>query len=257
MRRLLTGFAVVLVATASTGLASEAATYEPASARHPASHLGTTAGGASLVFRFSFDAVRRDGGRVTFLARGGYVGTVRTAERGEVRLVPHAEGSAVRFPDPCAGRGCPRALVEIPHSPALNPRRAPFSFGAGVRLRPGETTRGSNLMQKGRFGDSGLWKLQVDTLSGRPSCVVSDGGNRVARVLGALTVADGTWHRVRCERTRTQVSAVVDGVSRARRVRLGLVANRSAIRVGSPGLAPADDQFHGTLDDVFLRVSGR
>ena len=53
------------------------------------------------------------------------------------------------------------------------PATGTSSYGAQVWLAADQTTTGSNIVQKGRFGtDGGQWKLQVDSEEGEPSCVV-------------------------------------------------------------------------------------
>ena len=87
-------------------------------------------------------------------------------------------------------------MVEVAPDPALDPGESDFEFGASVWLAPDQTTRGSNIVQKGRFaaGD-GLWKLQVDSDEGEPSCVIRSGSDLLT-VRSSVSIADGSWHRV-------------------------------------------------------------
>jgi hypothetical protein len=236
----------------------------PAEQAAPSEHGPLAARGAvrpDLVFRFGFDeAPRRVGDIELYEARGvaGSVGQVLTSPDGELLRVPGDAGAAVRFPPPCGTARCDRALVEVPHTSELNPGTAAFSFGASVLLRPDETTQGSNIVQKGRFRTpGGQWKLQADTLDGRPSCVFRGGPGRrprMTKVTSPLSVATGTWHRVRCVKAAGRAAIVVDGLTTTVPSPVQVVANTAPVRLGSPGLARSDDQYHGRLDRVFLRI---
>ena len=219
-----------------------------------------------FVFRFDRppDVV---GGQQHYPAGGalGAVGDVLTGNRGAIKRVPDVSGGvALRFPAPCGspGAACPRAIVEVPHSPGLNPGGRSFSFGATVLLQPDETTGGSNVMQKGRFRTRGAqWKLQVDGIAGRPSCVFRGGPGRRGPSVTAtspVSVATGDWHRVRCIITADRAAVVVDGITTSvRAASVRALFNPAPVRLGGPGLGVGDDQYHGRLDDVFLRIPAR
>jgi hypothetical protein len=241
----------VLLASAVVGLGV------PASAG-----VGPSVTAPAPVFRFTFERPpQRNGGVVRFPARGGLSGRVLSADGGRVRRRTGPNGWFARFPGACQGAGCPRAVLGVPDRRRLDPAGAAFSFGARVLMRPGETTHGSNLLQKGRFHTSGgQWKLQVDDRAGHPSCLLrgSVGGRSGRTVLleSPVTVADGRWHQVRCVRRAHVVAVVVDGKAVRRRVSVPTIANRSPVRIGGPGARGGDDQFHGRLDDVFLTIRG-
>jgi hypothetical protein len=210
---------------------------------------------------FEQSEVTYEGVREFADANGGdAVGRVAAVNGGRVAVLKSdaGRGLAVRFPRPClATQGCPRALVEVAHSPDLDPAAASFSYGASVLLKSYRTSTGSNVLQKGRFGSAGgQWKLQVDTLDGKASCVVRS-GTSVLSVRSPVVLADGLWHQVTCRKEAASVSIDVDGTVRRRSGRLGSVSNQYGIRIGSAGLGDGDDQFHGVLDDVFLTVDER
>lgn len=188
----------------------------------------------------------------------GVVGRVVSANGGTVDVVegPEGSGSALQFPPVCVEpTGCPRVLVEIESDPVLEPGEGAFAFGATVWLDPADTTSGSNIVQKGRFAtDGGLWKLQVDNDEGQPSCVLRS-GDTLLRVLSSVSIADSTWHRVQCTRDAEGIGIAVDGVEDRTSGTLGSVDNEWPIRIGSPGVGEGDDQFHGRIDDVFLRLA--
>jgi hypothetical protein len=186
-----------------------------------------------------------------------FVGRVVVANGGTVERAPGAGGSgaSVAFPVRCsAPTGCPRAMVEIASDPALDPGEDAFEYGASVWLAPDQATTGSNIVQKGRFGTvGGQWKLQVDSLTGEPSCVVRSGTD-VLIARSRVSIADSAWHRVVCRRDPEAVTISVDDTDDREAGRTGSVSNDQPVRVGSAGVGDGDDQFHGRIDDVFLRI---
>ncbi|MCW2797910.1 LamG-like jellyroll fold domain-containing protein [Nocardioides sp.] len=224
----------------------------------PTSRLTPGPPDADLWLSFEADAVGVDGSREYPDAFGHpFAGRVVTANDGKLELVPGPDGAgrAVAFPARCtAPIGCPRAMVEVIPAPALNPGEADFEYGARVWLSPDQTTTGSNIVQKGRFGTTGgQWKLQVDSAEGEPSCVVRSGTD-VLTVRSSVSIADVAWHRVVCRRDKEGVSIRVDDTVDRVAGRTGSVSSSWPVRVGSPGVGDQDDQFHGRLDDVFLRI---
>jgi hypothetical protein len=199
--------------------------------------------------------------RYTF-DRGEAVADLRTAVAAGGAIVREARdgGEAVRFPAPCAVYGdpaCPRAILESGPSPALNPGARPLRFGASVRLRPEETTEGSNVVQKGFALGRSQYKLQIDGRAGRPSCVlVGTDSPAIHTAASAVSVADGGWHAVECARDGAALTIVVDGTVTGRATvpeRLSVV-NTLPLRIGGKGTSPNNDQFHGALDDVYVTV---
>jgi hypothetical protein len=215
---------------------------------------------ATLWLSFEEDSRDFDGKKVFPDALDGpFDGRVEAAHDGKVRVVPGADGSAraVSFPETCdvdEAATCPRALIEVADDPALDPGDDDFQYGASVWLAPDQTTTGSNIVQKGRFAASdSLWKLQVDNDAGHPSCVVRSDGDLV-RVRSPITIADGAWHQVWCTKVGDAITIEVDGKGRTTHGELGPVTSDWPVRIGAPGLGEHDDQFHGRIDDVFLRI---
>lgn len=213
---------------------------------------------ADLWLSFEDQGVDYDGAPAYPDALGGpFVGRVVTANGGTVGEAPGADGSEVSlaFPPRCvAPTGCPRGMVEVLPNPALDPGEADFEYGATVWLAPDQTTSGSNLVQKGRFGtEGGQWKLQVDSVDGEPSCVVRS-GTTVLVVRSGVSVADSAWHHVVCRRDESGLSIRVDDTVDRASGHTGSVTSPWPVRIGSPGVGDDDDQFHGRIDDVFLRI---
>ena len=231
---------------------------EPAEQPEPPAGSALDLSDADLWLAFEDDAVGYDGAtQFPDALDGRFAGRVVTANGGTVEMVQGADGAggAVAFPPKCtAPRGCARAMVEVLPDEALNPGENDFEYGASVWLAPDATTSGSNIVQKGRFATAGgLWKLQVDSEEGEPSCVVRSGTDLLT-IRSSVSIADSTWHRVTCRRDEAGVTISVDGTVDRVTGRTGSVDNKWPVRVGSPGVGEGDDQFHGRLDDVFLRI---
>lgn len=177
---------------------------------------------------------------------------------GELSTVPHAGGLAVRFPRRCEHYGaesCARAILQSGPAEFLNPAQGAFTYGASVLVKPDETSKGANVLQKGfSVGDS-QFKLQVDGAAGHPSCViVGTAGPTIYVAIASLTVADGRWHRVECARSDALLTVAVDGQLKGRSAipsSLSIV-NPDPLCIGGKGTSPNNDQFVGAIDDVFV-----
>jgi hypothetical protein len=127
-----------------------------------------------------------------------------------------------------------------------------------VLLGADETTKGSNVVQKGFSTGGGQFKLQVDGKEGLPSCVLAGAqqGGPLYVAISASTVADGRWHQVTCVRRGTSLTVSVDGAEVGRvAVPAELsVSNDDPVRIGGKGTGPNNDQYHGVLDDVFVSI---
>ncbi|MEV6925434.1 LamG domain-containing protein [Dactylosporangium sp. NPDC051485] len=182
----------------------------------------------------------------------------RQAEGGELAMVPHDGGLAVRFPQKCAHYGapsCPRAILQSGPVGFLNPGRGAFTYGASVLIGPDETSKGANVVQKGFSVGGSQFKLQVDGEAGRPSCVIV--GTASATIFVALasrSVADGRWHRLACTRGNALLTVALDGVEVGRTAipsSLSIV-NDDPLCIGGKGTSANNDQFVGVIDDVYV-----
>lgn len=215
------------------------------------------AGAERLVASWSFDTPVLSGS-FRDSTGDGHMLVQLTRSDGGITSVVRDKGRAVQFPRRCLRRGaCPQAILESPHDETLNPGAAPLRWGATVLLSANQTSAGQNLVQKGYANQRGEYKLQVDGRAGRPSCVlVGTGGDRIHRAQSPVTVADGQWHALECRRAASTLVLLVDHVVRARATvpaRLS-VRNTAPVRIGGKHLGGRNDQFHGALDDVWIRV---
>jgi hypothetical protein len=182
----------------------------------------------------------------------------RVAAGGKLSTTPHGAGLAVRFPRPCAKYGaerCQRAILQSGPADFLNPGAAPFRYGASVLLAPSETSKGANVVQKGFSVHDAQFKLQVDGIEGRPSCVVvGTSSPSIYVALSSISVANSQWHQIECTRSSSSLTISVDGKSYGQ---VGIppslsIVNNDPLCIGGKGTSPNNDQYAGAVDDVFV-----
>jgi hypothetical protein len=167
-------------------------------------------------------------------------------------------GKALVFPSPCHDEPCPRIALRAPTTAELNPGRRPIRYGASVRLAADQTTKGENVVQKGYSKRGSQYKLQVDGLAGRPSCVfVDDRRTVIHAAISSVGVADDRWHALECRRRGTSLTILVDGVTRGRATLPAdlSVSNHIPFSIGGKGSFTDNDQFQGMLDDVWVEIT--
>ncbi|MEV6304797.1 LamG domain-containing protein [Actinoplanes sp. NPDC051861] len=210
----------------------------------------------AAVAAYNFDTTIADGTFDDGSGRGHLLRAV-TRNGGAPVMVPHGNGQAIRFPAKCAGDGCPRLILQAEGTDDLNPGSKALKYGAGVLLSPAETGRGENILQKGYSTGGGQYKLQVDGLSGKPSCGIGDRAGGAVHVARSRTsVADGKWHSLECRRTGPTLSILVDDrLESSVPVPPALsVDTVHPFTVGGKGVGTDNDQFHGTLDDIWVHI---
>lgn len=236
--------------------ATDAVSTSPAAADEPVSY--------DSVLKLDFDTVTGDlvtGAPIAGTGPASLGAIVTTGGPTPVPLttMPGARGGqAIRFMPVCGPPldKCPKAIIEVPDTPLLNPGIHQFQYGASVLLTAAETAKGSNVLQKGFSTDGqGQWKLQVDGNLGMASCVLADTSTYEA--IGTTTVADGVWHQVTCVRGTDKLSIIVDGTAEASvAIPPGLrITPVSPMRIGGKNIKPDNDQFFGAMDDVFVDVA--
>ncbi|HET6533285.1 MAG TPA: LamG-like jellyroll fold domain-containing protein [Actinoplanes sp.] len=216
----------------------------------------TPAPASPYVASYNFDSEIADG---TFDDGSGKRHLLRAVVRngGAVRFQPHGSGQAVVFPPKCTGTDCPKLVLQAEDTPDLNPGSGPVRYGATVRLAAEEAGGGENILQKGYSTSGGQYKLQADGVSGKPSCVMSDKSSTTAYIARSReSIADGQWHALECRRVGASLSIVVDGqVKAAVTIPATLsVVTVQPLSIGGKGVGVDNDQFHGAVDDVWIRV---
>jgi hypothetical protein len=204
------------------------------------------------VLRYTFD----QGGLVDESGHGHTL-VARAVRGGATLAVAHGAGRALRFPSHCSGSGqkCPKVVLQTASTDELNPGTSPFHYGATVLLPKKETTSGQNVLQKGYSAAGGQYKLQIDGRGGRPSCVlVGTGRHGIHTARSSVSVADGVWHGIECQRAGALLTVMVDGVARGTTAIPSTlsVANAAPLSVGGKGAYSDNDQFQGTLDDLWV-----
>jgi Concanavalin A-like lectin/glucanases superfamily len=210
-----------------------------------------------VVARYAFDPAT---GTVADNSGHGHTLTVITGHGGAVRTIAHGTGRALAFPGKCTmtvKRRCPHVVLQARSAADLNPGTRPVAYGAAVRLARNQTTKGQNVLQKGYSATTSQYKLQVDGIPGRPSCVLVDDRKPAIRLVrSSVSVADGTWHAIECRRSGAMFSILVDGIVRGvLAIPAGLsVRNGGPLSVGGKGASANNDQFQGALDNVWVRI---
>lgn len=225
----------------------------PVLAWAPPLGAGVPAGGV-VTARYTFNG--RSGSVIDGSGHGHTLGVV-SRNGGMVRAVVHGQGTAFAFPARCVTVACPHVALQARSSADLNPGNRNFAYGADVLLAPWQTSKGQNVVQKGFSATSSQWKLQIDGLAGRPSCVLVDVRMPVIWIaVSSVSVADGRWHALVCRRAGAALAVFVDGVPRggvAIPATLS-VANQRPLSIGSKGAFPDNDQFNGALDNVWVEI---
>jgi concanavalin A-like lectin/glucanase superfamily protein len=189
---------------------------------------------------------------------------IATAAGGTFTLVDHNGGGAVQYPVLCAHYGapdCQRAIFESDEVSWLSPGQRPIRYGISVLLASSQTSHGENLLQKG-FSTTGSsqFKVQIDGQAGDPSCVMVGGGSdaQIHVALSSISVADGRWHAIECDRKAELLTVSVDGVVTGSTILPEdlSVENTAPLRIGGKGTSPNNDQFNGAVDDAFVEVFG-
>jgi hypothetical protein len=216
----------------------------------------TPAPASDYVASYNFDTTVADG---TFDDGSGKGHLLRAVVRngGTVRMTPHGNGQALIFPAKCSGDTCPKMVLQATDTPDLNPGAGPLRYGAGVRMSPAEAGAGENIMQKGYSTAGGQYKLQVDGLSGKPSCGMSDKASTTVHIARSReSILDGEWHGLECRRAGSTLTVVVDDQIKASVAipETLSVVTVQPLSVGGKGVGVDNDQFHGALDDVWVRV---
>jgi hypothetical protein len=144
----------------------------------------------------------------------------------------------------------PNRIVQVDDS-RLNPGTG--SFAVEIRMRT--THSFGNVIQKGQAqSPGGQFKFQQP--NGKITCLFRDAnGNQATGFPGTKRVNDGAWHTVRCERTPTMVTMIIDGVVTGRsRHATGNIANNVPLtiagKVNCDQVTITCDYFAGDIDYV-------
>jgi hypothetical protein len=172
---------------------------------------------------------------------------------GDVTSVSGAVGGAVRF-DYSGG-----AAFATTHSDdQFNPGTADFAVAAYLKTDnvPTWGDYSPNIVQKGFYGSSGQWKMQLKpTAAGTlAECRFAGSGMPSGDIVvdhSKTALDDGNWHQVACWRQGGQYGVSVDGADTVNDGYLGDISNSRSMRLGNKGSwAGVEDQLQGSLDCV-------
>jgi hypothetical protein len=151
--------------------------------------------------------------------------------------------------------------VQVPDRSNLDPGTAPITVRATVQVANSVIVDDSyEVIRKGTVKTrGGEWKMEIKRSSstvGRLNCVfkgVLPNGttSRVSKV-ATVDVVDGRSHTLQCQRSGTQVVAVVDGRAFAVTQATGSIANAESLVIGSK--VAGDDVMLGVIDAVSVNV---
>ncbi len=140
-------------------------------------------------------------------------------------------------------------LVVVDESDVLDPNSGPWS----VELRFKTKQSHPNIIQKGQAtAPGGYWKIAMN--SSGVTCHFRDGARNNMQLRPAVTVNDGAWHTMRCERSATGMAVTIDGKTFTRSGSIGPVNNAAKLFIG--GKLNCDwqtvscDPFVGQIDYV-------
>lgn len=199
--------------------------------------LASPASAATTVAAY---AMNETSGRTMLDSTGRYPGSIGS----DVVL----SGSSYRFlTPPTAYR--PQHLVTVPHATALDPGTGTWSVTTRVRF----TQASGNIVQKGQAGGS---YVKLESHNGGLSCLFRGSAGSKSVSTGSKDYNDGLWHTVTCKRAGSEVSLVIDGVTRRGTAPTGAVSNRAPLVIAGKGSCNGTtvgcDYWVGEMD--YLRV---
>ena len=185
----------------------------------------------------------------------GLNGVVGTSVQTGVGLTGGGTGYRFPYAKPNTPPPDPQHIVTVPNDSRLNPGTGDFA----VELRMRTTHSFGNVIQKGQAGaKGGYWKFQQP--SGKITCLFRGSAGSSTGTSGTVRVNDGNWHTVRCERTSSMVTMLVDGqVTSRNRNATGTIANTRPMTIAGKGncdqVAITCDYFSGDIDYVKIETS--
>ncbi|GAA2533479.1 LamG-like jellyroll fold domain-containing protein [Winogradskya humida] len=250
-----------LISALALASVSAPASASPAPGSAAAGFAAAAAAGPVTVARYTFDTGTTSATKVSDLSQRGSALTIRTKDKGRINFNGTRPHTYAAFAAPCPAKAptCPRALLEGTDDADLDPGTRQFRWGASVRLTKAQVAGSSNVMQKGVVDTQSLWKMQIGATHGKAQCIAIGTGSPtpvIYLIRSAVTVADGTWHSVLCQRSGARLSVYVDGkLSGTLAIPATLsISNDLPLRIGGPNFNTTSDMYHGLLDDVYARL---
>ena len=157
---------------------------------------------------------------------------------------------AVRFQNTSIAAGKDRSVFD----PGSRQFAVAIAFRASSGMAVFDGTDSPNLVQKGRYGGRGQWKLQLTNHDGGSvQCRMKGSAGAVMLTSSVANVAsDQKWHRAVCVRRGDRVALIVDGRRVVKQERVGRVASAAPLTVANQSNTSRSDQFRGLVDEVVL-----
>jgi hypothetical protein len=215
--------------------------------------LSPAAAEAAVVAAWQMDEPAKASTMVDSASLGGSNnGEIHNVETAVAALV---SGKAYRF-------GGPTSYVEVADNAALNPGTANITLTATVRADDkGMPDDSYDLVRKGVTTTAGgEWKMEIkrtaDPKVGRLLCVfkgvLPNGTVSTVQRNNSVDLIDGSIHTLKCVKTATAVSAVVDAKTATTTKAAGSIANNQPVIVGAK--SAGDDVLQGVLDRVTVDI---
>jgi hypothetical protein len=139
--------------------------------------------------------------------------------------------------------------ISVPNSPSLNPGSAPITLTAQFTLDGNPTPSGADydIIRKGLAGTKGGdYKMEILS-TGQALCRFH--GTSAAVLRGGTNLGTGT-HLIKCVKTSSSVSLIVDGVTKVTKaVTVGSISNTSSVILAAK---PGDDFTNGKIDFITI-----
>ncbi len=169
--------------------------------------LGVESAGAAATTTVAFWSMDEPPGSTTLIdsSGNGHHGSIGA----EVQTGVSVSGAtAHRFPDgpPSSPPARPEHLERIPDSPLLDPGTSDYA----VTIRMRQTRPYGNVIQKGQNATTGgYWKFESP--NGNITCLFKGATGAQRAIVSPVSIQDGIWHVVRCERTASGLRMTIDG----------------------------------------------
>ena len=168
-------------------------------------------------------------------------------------------GNSYQFPGPNTTTSDPTRLVTVPHASSLSSGSQDLRVSISFRtVSAGE----HNLIQKGQSTTpGGFWKLELNPDGPTPGIArcTFKGSSGGGSVTSSRVLNDGAWHSMTCRRTASTISLTIDGVTTAKSLRTGSIANTKPVSIGgkvscNPSSGNECDYFVGEIGDASIEV---
>ncbi len=214
---------------------------------------GPAVGAASKTLAY-WQMNEKAGAKVMLDSSGnGLNGTIGSLVKTGVKYAG-ATGYSWSYTPPNTPPAQPQRLVRV-ESSKLNPGKRDYA----VTIRYRTTRSFGNILQKGQNTVAGGY-FKIELPNGLPTCLFKDGTGRQRAIKSTLSVKDGAWHTIRCERTQAGVTLTIDNsYKRSIKGPTGSISNSWPLTIGGKPscnqVKVTCDYFVGDIDWVRIESS--